>query len=89
MFLKKFGLTRKVNYLLQCMDDWKLRKNPSDSMLESRKFYLENRVRVENILNMLADDKSRMVWGGGSAILYDEDASQKGNVFFKRPVFCG
>lgn len=64
LMLKRISLPRKVNYLMTCWENQKLRKCPSDDMLKSQLFYLENWPRVKNILAILEDEISRRTLGG-------------------------
>lgn len=53
LLLKETGFPRKVNYWLTCLENRKLRKQPSEDMLKSQKFYAENRARVEFLSSIL------------------------------------
>ncbi len=62
--IKEMGITRKVNSWILRSSDEELRKNPSADMIASRKFYEDNKERIKQMLSLLADEKSRQVWGG-------------------------
>lgn len=64
LFLKRIGLTGIISPVLLYFYDRYLRKHPSKNMLAARKFFEENESRVLAVKSMLADDKSREVWGG-------------------------
>ena len=62
--LKEMGITRKVNSWILRSSDEELRKDPSADMIASRKFCEDNKERIKQMLSLLADEKSRQVWGG-------------------------
>lgn len=70
LFLKEIGFTTMVKSVLQYFYDISLRKHPSEDMLVARKFFKENESRILAVKSMLADDKSREVFGGGMAVSY-------------------
>lgn len=64
VWLKEKGITRRVNHLILHSNDTNFRNNPSSEMLESEKFFYDqkNVQRVNSIVSLFADDKSRDVY---------------------------
>lgn len=58
------GISSAVNAGLYRLTDRKLRKHPSDAMLKSEEYYRANRPRMDALLSVFADEKSKLVWGG-------------------------
>lgn len=57
-------IIRRVGFWERNVKNKKNSKELSKRMLKSRKFYERNKKRITNLKSMLADEKSRMVWGG-------------------------
>ncbi len=70
--VKKTGIPGKVRAHLYLSEGKRQRKHPTEEMLKSQLFFRENRQRAENILEMLADEKSKKVWGGGNPLPHYE-----------------
>lgn len=64
VWLKELGITRRINFLILHGNDKKLVFSPSEEILRSRDFFDKNSKRVLTVLRLLADEKSKMVWGG-------------------------
>lgn len=62
VWLDQCGITKRLSFWMRQAEDRKLRKNPSEVMVERQKFYMKNKSRVKNVMSMLADDKSRMIY---------------------------
>jgi FkbM family methyltransferase len=62
-WLKEIGITRKVNSLILRSNDKQDRAKPNEKMKVSEEFYKQNQERLQNVLNLLADDKSKKVLG--------------------------
>lgn len=77
MAIKKTGIPAKVRRQLYLSEGRRQRKHPTEEMLKSRQFYRENRQRAENVLTLFADDKSKTVWGGSSAIGWNGHLSRR------------
>lgn len=61
VWLKEYGVTRKVN-------NWVIHSGtparPNAAMQKSKAFFVANTDRAQKMLGLLADEKSKMVWGG-------------------------
>lgn len=64
LWLKKLGATLAVKHWLVRHRDAKLRKHPNEGMRRAAEFFDKNRERVERVLSLLEDDKSKAVLGG-------------------------
>lgn len=64
VFLKEHGITRRINAILRGMNDKAERNIPTEAMRKSTDFFIENRNRIAGALDLLADEKSKMVWEG-------------------------
>lgn len=60
--LKEMGITRYVNHLINHSNDSELREKPSDQMMQSKVRFGGRSDEVLEVLEVLADDKSRYVW---------------------------
>lgn len=70
--LKESGITRRINSWILRSSDEQLRIEPSADMLACRNFCERNKKRIEEMLSLLADEKSKEVWGGLCAIGHTE-----------------
>lgn len=59
--LKEHGITRKVNNWVMHSES---QVRPEAEMQKSKAFFSENAERAEKMLSLLADERSRIVWGG-------------------------
>ncbi len=75
--LHNTGISSAINACLTSLSDRKLRKHPSSAMLKSRKYYLDNQKRINELLHIFADEKSKMVWGGVIAYRADRKPLKK------------
>ena len=64
IWLREHGINRKIKRTMAARYDVELRKDPPAWLKESAAFYEKNRDRCEAFLNLLADEKSKLVWGG-------------------------
>lgn len=87
LFLKEAGLTKIVKSVLLYFRDRSLRKHPSKGMLEARTFFDENRERISAVESMLADDRSREIWGGVLQYRMFRTPYKKGNYSLKDQYF--
>ena len=87
LFLKETGISKVVKLAIFYFRDRSLRKHPSESMLAAREFYHENQERLNAVMNMLADDKSRIVLGGVLSYLTDRTPISKKNYSSKDQYF--
>ena len=62
MWLKERGIMRNISYRLWRFNTKAVR--PEEAMRKSREFFSANADRSERVLSLLADDKSKIVWGG-------------------------
>lgn len=62
--LKEKGITRSINALINKDTNEYARKHPNQKMRDAQYYFKENKNRVEAVMNLLADDKSRAVLGG-------------------------
>ena len=69
IWLREQGIIRKlahfVGYLEGKMDDG---GQQEEDMRLSREFYAANEERAKKMLSLLADEKSKTVWGGGNPL---------------------
>ena len=63
VWLKECGITRRINYYVGHFPGRNAKENPTEEMKQSRDFYETNRKRIADMLNLLSDEKSEMVWG--------------------------
>jgi FkbM family methyltransferase len=63
-WLKEIGITRKVNSLILRSNDKQDMAEPNEKMKASGQFYEQNHERLKNVLDLLADEKSKKVLGG-------------------------
>ena len=89
LLLKRVSLPRRVNYVLTCWEDRKLRKRPSEDMLKTQLFYLDNWPRVKELLALLADDTSKKTMGGGTTLPHISYPYPARALPGKEPVLCG
>lgn len=89
LLLKKISLPRRVNYVLTCWEDRKLRKSPSEAMLAAQLFYLDNWPRVKKLLELFADETSKKTMGGGTTLPHFSYPYPARAMSRKKPVFCG
>ena len=71
LWLKQMGVVRVVKHWLVRHRDAGLRKHPNEAMKSNANFFDENKERVERVLSLLADEKSKKVLGGQSLIEQD------------------
>lgn len=64
VWFKEHSITRKVNNWVMHSGDKRLAGPPAESMQKSKAFFTENAERAKRMLSLLADDRSRAVWGG-------------------------
>lgn len=65
VWLKECGITTRFYYYIFHQNDArKERKTNTVEMQQSRAFYDSNKKRIDNVLELLADEKSKKVWGG-------------------------
>lgn len=64
VFLKEHGVTRRINHIVRGSNYKQTRVMLTDEMKKSLNFYMENQDRITNVMNLLADEKSRKVWDG-------------------------
>jgi FkbM family methyltransferase len=58
------GITRKINSLIIRSNDKIDRAEPNEKMKASEQFYKQNHERLQNVLDLLSDEKSKKVLGG-------------------------
>lgn len=63
-WLKEMGITRKINSLIIRSNDKNDRAKPNEKMKASEQFYKQNHERLQNVLDLLSDEKSKKVLGG-------------------------
>jgi FkbM family methyltransferase len=63
-WLKEMGITRKINSLIIRSNDKIDRAEPNEKMKASEQFYKQNHERLQNVLDLLSDEKSKKVLGG-------------------------
>lgn len=61
VWLKEHGVTRMVNSIFQRSNDKELRQSPSNQMLQSKLFFENNKERLDTVLQILSDEKSREI----------------------------
>lgn len=61
VWLKERGITRRINHIIHHKNERDLQKHPTKEMQESKRFFDENLQRLENVMNMLSDAKSKEV----------------------------
>lgn len=64
VWMNQCGITNRMRFWGKYVEDKKLRNTPSQKMLKSRQFFKRNRNRIDNLMSILEDEKSRVVWGG-------------------------
>ncbi len=67
LWLKQMGVVRVVKHWLVRHRDAELRKHPNEAMKNNANYFDENKKRVERVLSLLADEKSKKVLGGAIA----------------------
>lgn len=60
--LSRTGIPKKINSFYIAREDAALRKHPSDEMMESQMFFLENWPRAKRMLTWLKDERSKKCW---------------------------
>lgn len=64
VWLDQCGISRRIHFWVVDAEDKKYRAKTSQEILRSQEFYQNNRDRVTNLMSILADEESRMVWEG-------------------------
>lgn len=67
VWFKEHGITRKVNFWVLHSKDRSL-NGPTKAMLRSKAFFSANAERAEKMQMLLADEKSKIILGGGNSI---------------------
>lgn len=62
VWLKECGITRRVNYLISHSDDRERMIQPTKEMRDSKMYFENQDMRIQNMLSILADEKSGKVW---------------------------
>ncbi len=61
VWLKELGITRRINFFVMCCNG-RQKKICTNEMERCQNFYEENRERIVSMMDILSDEKSKIVW---------------------------
>ena len=64
VWMKEHGITRRANVWVLHSDEPEAARQQAKQMQRSKEFFEANKERAERMLSLLADEKSKTVWGG-------------------------